>query len=165
MLYHVSEDSGITRFEPRPAKGYDAPVVWAVHAARLRNYLLPRDCPRITYFAANHSSKLDVDRFLGASESVVAIEAGWLERVRKSTLYLYELPPDTFRCVDECAGYLHSIVAVPPTTVRVIDDLLDALANSGTEIRIVKSLWPLHDAVVASTLGFSMIRMRNALPR
>ena len=34
-----------------------------------------------------------------------------------------------------------------------------------TEVRIVRSLWPLHDAVVTSTLQCSMIRMRNALPR
>jgi hypothetical protein len=31
--------------------------------------------------------------------------------------------------------------------------------------RIVSNLWPLRDAVVASTLRFSIIRMRSALPR
>lgn len=32
-------------------------------------------------------------------------------------------------------------------------------------LRVVPSLWPLHDAVVVSTLQFSMIRMRNAQSR
>ena len=33
------------------------------------------------------------------------------------------------------------------------------------ELRFVPNLWPLRDAVVASTLQFSLIRMRNALSR
>jgi Family of unknown function (DUF6886) len=32
-------------------------------------------------------------------------------------------------------------------------------------LRVMPSLWQLHDAVVASTLQFSIIRMRNAQPR
>jgi hypothetical protein len=32
MLFHVSEESGIVRFEPRPSQYTDEPVVWAVDA-------------------------------------------------------------------------------------------------------------------------------------
>ena len=49
MLFHVREESGIEQFEPRAqAEGTDA-VVWAIDGRRLRNYLVPRECPRVTY--------------------------------------------------------------------------------------------------------------------
>ncbi len=36
---------------------------------------------------------------------------------------------------------------------------------SASDVTVLPSLWSLRDAVVASTLQFSLIRMRNALPR
>jgi hypothetical protein len=47
MLFHISEEPGIELFEPRVSEGR-GPVVWAIDADRLRNYLLPRECPRVT---------------------------------------------------------------------------------------------------------------------
>ena len=164
-LFHVSEEAGIERFDPRPAPTVDRPVVWAVSEPRLRNYLLPRDCPRVTYFAGANTSPADVERFLGASPAVVAIEAVWFDRVRRTRLFCYELPAESFRCVDACAGYYHSEAAVVPTRVEPIDDLLGALLSRGVELRVTPSLWPLHDAAIGSTLSFSIIRMRNAAPR
>jgi hypothetical protein len=165
MLFHISEEPRILRFEPRPnAEGTD-PVVWAVDESRLRNYLLPRDCPRVTFYAGAKATDADRERFLGESEAVVAIESGWLDRVRSARLYCYAMPPETFACTDANAGYYQSQVAVTPTEVTVIDDLLGALASRGVEIRIMTSLWDLHDAVAASTLCYSIIRMRNATPR
>jgi len=38
-------------------------------------------------------------------------------------------------------------------------------AHAEIELRIVPNLWPLWDRVVASTLDFSGIRLRNAQPR
>src|SRR5271155_3423880 len=105
MLYHVSEESGIERFEPRAAAGADHPVVWAVNGERLRNYLLPRDCPRVTFFAGDRTQKGDIERFLGSSVAVVAFEGSWLERVRRTRLFCYHLPAESFRSVDRCAGY------------------------------------------------------------
>jgi hypothetical protein len=52
-----------------------------------------------------------------------------------------------------------------PTRVQVVDDLLAALLGRGVELRFVPNLWSLRDAVISSTLRFSVIRMRNALPR
>ena len=72
---------------------------------------------------------------------------------------------DAFECLDECAGYFVSRVPVTPVRVEVYDDLVAELLRRGVELRFVPSLWRLHDAVAASTLQFSMIRMRNALPR
>jgi hypothetical protein len=58
-----------------------------------------------------------------------------------------------------------SRLRVRPTFVEVIDDVLVEFAKREVGLRIVPSLWPLRDAIVASSLEFSVIRMRNALPR
>jgi hypothetical protein len=162
MLFHVSEDSGITRFEPRGSEYTSEPVVWAIEERRLGNYWLPRDCPRVTYYAGALTAAADVERFLGSSAGVIAIESGWWEQVRSCRLYCYHMPPATFESLDECAGYFVSRVAVVPAGVDVIDDPIAELLARGIELRFVPNLWPLRDAVVASSLQFSMIRMRNA---
>jgi hypothetical protein len=164
MLFHISEEPGIELFEPRVSEGRD-PVVWAIDADRLRNYLVPRECPRATYYAGRRTTSADVERFLGHSVAVIAIERAWFDRVRSCRLYCYHLPRQTFECLDECAGYFVSRVPVVPVSVEVFDDVVTELRQRGVELRIVPNLWPLRDAVVASTLQFSMIRMRNALPR
>ena len=80
-------------------------------------------------------------------------------------MYCYHLPPETFECADACAGYYVSRTAVTPAYLEVIDDVLSDLVKRGVEIRFVPNLWPLRDAVVRSTLRFSIIRIRNAAPR
>jgi hypothetical protein len=164
MVFHVSEERGIERFEPRAPEGRE-PVVWAIDAGCLRNYLVPRECPRVTYYAGRETTAKDVERFLGESTAVIVIEREWLERVRSCRLYCYHLPRETFECVDECAGYFVSRVPVVPACVEVFDDPVAELRQRGVDLRIVPSLWPLRDAVVASSLLFSIIRMRNARPR
>jgi hypothetical protein len=164
MLFHISEEGGIERFEPRVSEGR-GPVVWAIDDERVRNYLLPRDCPRVTYYAGPETTPTDVERFLGTSTAVIAIEAGWVERVRSCRLYCYQLPPETFEGIDDCAGYFVSRVPVVPDRVEVLDDVVGELLRREVELRLVPDLWPLRDAVVASSLQFSIIRMRNAQPR
>src|SRR4051794_37972141 len=105
MLFHISDQPDIRLFEPRPSKYTAEPVVWAIEDAKLRNYLLPRDCPRVTYFAGTKTSAADAERFLGSSKIVVAFEGAWLDRVRSARLYRYELEDTDFTCFDECAGY------------------------------------------------------------
>jgi hypothetical protein len=165
MLFHISEELGIERFEPRPSEFTSAQVVWAIDAERLRNYLLPRECPRVTFYAGGNTSETDVDRFLGSSPAVIAIESGWQERLRSCRLHCYHLSPETFECIDECAGYFVSRVPVVPVQVEIIDDPIAELLRRGVELRFVPSLWALRDAVAVSSLQFSFIRMRNALPR
>jgi hypothetical protein len=165
MLFHVSEESGIERFEPRASEYAGEPVVWAIDADRLRNYLVPRECPRVTYYAGCETTVADVERFLGSSPAVVAVESGWLEQLRSCRLYCYHLPPETFECLDECAGYFVSRVPVVPALVEVFDDPIAELLRGGVELRFVPNLWTLRDAVVASTVRFSLIRMRNAQPK
>ena len=165
MLFHVSEQAGIEVFEPRWSETAGQAVVWAIDADHLRNYLVPRECARVTYYAGPQTARADVERFLGNSQAVVAVESVWFERLRSCQLFCYHLPPDNFQCLDECAGYFVSRLPVVPERVEVLGDLIAQLLERGVELRFVPNLWPLHDAIVASTLQFSMIRMRNAQPR
>ncbi len=173
-LFHVSDRPDITRFEPRPvypdhplAGAVPRPVVWAVGERLLHNYLLPRDCPRVAFYARPDSDPADVARLLGvtAARHVVAIESGWLAAIRETVLFLYEFSPDGFEVIDEGAGYFVRETSVAPIHVWRSDDLLAELASRDVELRITPSLWPLRDAVLASTLQFSFIRMRHARPR
>jgi hypothetical protein len=162
ILFHLSEAGGIERFDPRPSDYTSYHVVWAISADRMCNYLLPRDCPRVTYYAGPKTTTEDIDRFLGKSQKVVAVENAWLGRIRSCHLFCYHLAPETFQCLDECAGYFVSRVSVVPEQVEVFDDLIAEFQKRGVELRFMEELWDLRDAVVASTLQFSMIRMRNA---
>ncbi len=171
MLFHISDDPNIGRFVPRPAPdpatGLAGSMVWAIDYDHLPNYLLPRDCPRVTFYALPNSNPADVDRLLAGTSArrVVAIEAGWFGRVLTETIFLYELPADTFAVLDKGAGYYISREPVVPLSVRKIDDVVNELTQHDIELRIMPSLWKLRDAVVASTLQFSLIRMRNAVSR
>jgi hypothetical protein len=166
-LYHFSEEPSIRRFAPRHSDLVSDSVVWAIEPERAYIYLFPRDCPRVTFYAGPETTVEDRQRFfgLGAAPRVVAIEAGWLDRLRQTPLYRYELPREGFELHDECAGYWLSRSTVVPKSVDAIDDLLGALAASDVEVRILPSLWPLYEAVIASTLQFSIIRWRNAAQR
>ena len=165
MLFHVSERPDINCFEPRASEQISGLSVWAIDDMHLRNYLVPRDCPRVTFYAGKHASADDVGRFLGSSPAVVAIESVWLGKLLRCRLFCYHLPPETFECFDEGAGYFISRQRVVPDRCEVITDPIVHLVSRGVELRVVSSLWWLHDAVAASTLQFSMIRMTNAAPR
>jgi hypothetical protein len=119
----------------------------------------------VTYYAGRETTAADVERFLGSSPVVVALEGCWWERLRSCRLYCYHLPADSFECIDECAGYFVSRNAVVPARVEIFHDLVTDLLRLGVELRFVPDLWSLRDAVVASTLKYSIIRMQNAQPR
>jgi hypothetical protein len=166
-LYHVSDQADIPVFKPRipptPTPTTSDPVVWAVDEARLVNYLVPRDCPRVAFYATSATTPDDRCRFLvaGLSSHVVAIEAGWLQRAIDAVLWLYELPPHSFVCADQTAGYFVSPVAVVPTSIRRVASPLLSLASFGAELRVMPDLRPLAAEIAKSSLAFSCIRMRN----
>lgn len=168
-LFHVSEEPGITAFEPRPHPAWPElePVVWAVAESHLRNYLLPRDCPRVTFYALETSSEADLERYLCGNRagSVVAIEKDWLARLRETRLHIYEFSQDGFGVANEGAGYFHAQSTVCPARVHEVTQLVTAIKEQGAAFQTLDNLWPLSDEIVASTLQFSMIRMRNAKPR
>jgi hypothetical protein len=168
-LFHVSEEGGIDPFDPRPSPSFfssiKGDVVFAISGRLLHNYLLPRDCPRVTYYAGPATSPEDRQRFLGHSRAthVVAIEAGWFRRVKETALYCYEFAADNFRCLDEVAGYYISYQQEMAVSRRRIDDILGELLKGDVELRILPELWTLANAVKESSLSFSLIRMRNAV--
>ena len=94
-----------------------------------------------------------------------AIEGIWLERVRACQLYAYEFDPTPFREDRPSAGYWVARVEAAVVSVTPVGDLLTRHAEAGIELRIVPTLWPLIDAIVASGLEFSIIRKMNAQPR
>jgi hypothetical protein len=164
-LFHISEEPTIHTFEPRlsTVAPHLGPVVWAIAESHLANYLLPRECPRVTFAAAPETSNEDRLRFgIDAQSRVIVIEAEWLPRVMACTLYRYELRPDAFELFDSSAGYWVSYHAVEPMSVQALCDLPREITKLGAELRAVDRLQPLRDAVASSTLVFSMIRMRNA---
>ena len=169
ILFHVSEKPGIRRFEPRAApegSGREGQkLVWAIDEEHLHAYWLPRDCPRVTFYALPDSRHEDVERLLGDADFVVTMESSWFERALATPLYQYVFAPDTFVVNDSGAGYYVSTTAVEPLAVTRIENPLKAILERGVELRVTPSLWSLRDKVVASSLQFSCIRMRNARPR
>ena len=164
MLFHVSDRGDIEHFEPRVLND-GPPLVWAIDAVHLCNYLLPRDCPRVTFGVGSKAAPADIAQLLEPNHRVVAIEAAWEERVREATVFLYDMPPEPFVLSDANAGYWTSPKAVTPLSRRPLTGLPTRIAEHGAMLIVLPSLWPLHDAVAASSLEYSMIRMRNAAPR
>jgi hypothetical protein len=168
-LWHVSEDPSINAFEPRRAPGATADelLVWAVDTRHLPLFWFPRQCPRATFWADSRNTDEDLRRFLDGDRDrrVHAIECAWLERMRTARVLAYRLPGDTFRPHPEVGGYWLSREPVQPFDVAQLDDLLGRHADAMIEFRTVPTLWALWDAVVGSTLEFSGIRLRNAVPR
>ncbi len=169
-IYHVSDNPHITHFEPReaPARSKQTGrMVWAIGERLLHNYLLPRDCPRVTYYVGKNTTAADAERFFAhtTAQHIVAIESKWLTAVQTTTLYLYELPSESFTLIDDTAAYYTSRTAVTPLNMTTLSNLPQALVDRSIELRVTPSLWPLRDAMAASTLAFSIIRMRYAAPR
>ncbi|GAB4043490.1 DUF6886 family protein [Spirosoma litoris] len=169
-LFHISENPTIKVFEPRPSPSHfdsiHGDVVFAISETRLHNYLFPRDCPRVTFYSKDSTSEVDKEKFLGNTTAsfIVVLENKWLETIEKAQLYCYEFRPDNFVLLDEGAGYYVSYKSETPLSMRIIKNCLEELEKRPIEVRFVETLWPLAQEVAASTLQFSLIRMRNAVP-
>jgi hypothetical protein len=83
---------------------------------------------------------------------------------QRISVYLYEFDPAPFRETDEVAGYYQSTIRVRPLAVHTIAHGLGTLLEKGVELRILPTLWHLREAVLDSSLAYSIIRMRNAAP-
>ena len=87
-----------------------------------------------------------------------------MERIRAAVLYRYEMPLAPFRLIDEGAGY-----GWPTKASRARDDADRGSAGGDRGDRRnaggADVAREVHDAVKASGLTFSMIRMRNAVGR
>lgn len=170
-LFHVSEEANIDVFWPRPLSQpmADAPdfVVWAIDEDHLPNYLLPRDCRRVTFRATTTTSAEDVRVFFDNTKArrMIVVEQAWLNRILSALLYVYEMPSASFRLLNTSAGYYLAQEPVVPLCRREVTSPLEEITSHGCELRLVPDLWPIRDGVINSTLDYSIIRMRNAQPR
>ena len=171
QVLHFSEDPTITRFVPHVAATahQPEPYVWAVGHSRAPDYWFPRQCPRAMAWATGTSSAEDRERILGpgGGQRLHAVEYRWLEPMRKVRLFAYRLPAPLFRPFGTPVA--HAMVATEPVEPigppEPVGDLFELHEAAGIQLRVLPNLWPLWDAVVASTLGFSGIRLRHAAPR
>ena len=163
-LWHFSEDPAIEVFVPHHHElhSLDEPLVWAVDSLDRWLYWFPRDCPRATWCASEETSDEDVAHWLDGDRSrrIAVIESRWLERMHTVELYAYRLPPETFEPWDK---FFISRETVVPAELVALGDLVERHANGGTELRVESALYPLWDEIVATTLDFSGIRLRNAV--
>jgi hypothetical protein len=151
----VSEDPSLGRFVPRDGK------VWAVDTRHLPLYWFPRDCPRATFWANDETTDEDVEDWLHGDRlrRVHVIELDWVVPMRDATVYAYRMPEETFELEDR---FWISRVTVEALERRALGDLVALHEDAGIGLRAVPSLRELWEAVVASTLDFSGIRLRNA---
>jgi hypothetical protein len=171
QVLHFSEDPTITRFVPHVAATahQPEPYVWAVDHSRAPDYWFPRQCPRAMAWATGTSSAEDRERILGpgGGQRLHAVEYRWLEPMRKVRLFAYRLPAPLFRPFGTPVA--HAMVATVPVEPigppEPVGDLFELHEAAGIQLRVLPNLWPLWDAVVASTLGFSGIRLRYAARR
>jgi hypothetical protein len=166
-LWHVSENASIGRFEPRvrTTVEQDEPCVWAIDTRHLPMYWFPRDCPRGTFWATPETTAEDTEELLGGASRVHAVEDAWVDRIRAARVVAYRLPEESFAPDPEVGGYWLSSMPVEPLELVELGDLLSRHVEAGIELRIMENLWPLWDRVVASTVGFSGMRLRNARAR
>lgn len=172
QVLHFSEDPKITHFAPHVAATAQQPdaYVWAVDWNRAPDYWFPRQCPRAMAWATTSTSDADRARFLGpgGGERVHAVEYGWLDAIRAAELYAYRFDAADFRPFGEGPDS-HAFVCekpvVPLAPAEHVGDLLSLHEEAGIQLRVLPNLWDFWDAVIASSLGFSGIRLRNARPR
>ena len=167
-VLHFSEDPTITRFVPHVAAtaAQPEPYVWGLTAEQAPSYWFPRDCPRIMAWPSPETTAADRERILGpgGGERVHAIEYGWLTRLQTVKLFVYRLPAAPFRLFEDYAMVAEEPVE-PLGPPEPVGDLLALHAAAGIQLRLLPNLWPFVDAVGASTLRFSGIRLRNATDR
>ncbi|MDF2724933.1 MAG: hypothetical protein K0Q59_4608 [Paenibacillus sp.] len=166
-LYHFSEEPHISLFRPRPAAAYPErpPVVFALDREHCPHYWFPRDCPRVIYWRCERTTEEDAKTFTAhtTASKIIVVESGWLERIRRTPLYVYTFDGDSFEPMDSSAGYYVSTREVVPLGVEPVGDLIGKLlAEEDVELRFAPSLRLIRDSVIASTMDFSIIRFRNA---
>jgi hypothetical protein len=169
QVVHFSEDPSITRFVPHvaPTSAEPDPYVWAVDHDRCPDYWFPRECPRAMIWAQESTTDADRQRLLGpgGARRVHLVEYGWLERIRTVRLYGYRFDARDFRPIGEPPNAHVSTVEVAPLgPAEPVGDLFRLHERAGIELRVVVNLWPFWHTVIGSSVGYSGIRLRNAVP-
>jgi hypothetical protein len=163
MLWHYSEDPTIAEFVPHTAATarQSEPYVWAVDDDQAPAYWFPRQCPRALAWALPATTDTDRETVLGGAGRVHAIEYGWLAAMSAAVLYRYPFDAAPFRRLGDAAWVAEEAVR-PLGPAESVGDLFARHDAAGIELRLVGDLRPWWSRVVASTVGFSGIRLRNA---
>jgi hypothetical protein len=169
-LYHFSQTKEIGTFAPRPVlvpssrpPGMDwlnGPLVWAIQEDHDFLYHFPRDCPRILIWATPSTQEPDRARWLGSHRAAAYIERNWLAALSTTTLYRYDMPPESFEPLSDAGMWVSRSIIVPLTQTEIIE-LPATFAPRGVDLRIVDSFLPLKP-LWNTTLHTSGIRLRNA---
>jgi len=172
QVLHFSEDPRISRFAPHTAATarQAEPYVWAVDRDNAPSYWFPRQCPRAMAWATTKTTDRDRSLILGpgGGTRVHAVEYGWLEAMRTVELYAYRFDAADFRPFgDPDAPHAHvsEQTVVPLGPAQRVPSLFALHEEAGIQLRVLPHLGAFWDAVIASTLGFSGIRLRDDAPR
>lgn len=156
-LFHISVEPGIRIFIPRESPQFyskiKGKVVFAISDKMLHNYLLPRDCPRVCFYAKENTIEADKLKFIENSKAtyIINVEERWKEMIAKTKLYRYEFNPDSFEMLEENAGYYISYNEQIPLNVIVIGDVFTELKNRNAELRFLPSIIKLAEQTAKST--------------
>jgi len=165
-LFHFSENPSISEFIPRAPEHRPEiePLVWTVDEDRAWTHLFPRDCPRVLLWPTPETTAPDLDRWFGGNPNarVACIEWAWLDRMRTSPLYRYEMNSAAFHPLEDDPWMWVSRNIERPLSMEPMGDLVEALRREGAELRLMPSLAPLFGAW-EHTIHFSGIRLRNAV--
>jgi hypothetical protein len=86
--------------------------------------------------------------------------------MRTVSLFAYRLPADRFMPFGSPVP--HAMVATEPVEPLgppdELPDLFELHEAAGIQLRVLPNLWPFWDVVIRSTLGFSGIRLGQAIP-
>ena len=166
-LYHFSEEPDIAVFVPRPVKANQdsEPLIWTIDAEHAPLYYLPRDCPRAAWWALPTTTDADKERWLADTDArmIIAVESGWYERIRQCRLFVYRFASESFVSLQDHGVHL-SKETLTPLSVEPVGELIERITAANVELRFTPSLWPLHRALIPTTLHWSFMRLRNAAP-
>ena len=167
-LYHFSEDPTIALFRPHVARTSairDEALVWAIDDWHAPMYCVPRDCPRVCFWAGRNTTLEDRELWLPdpAPRFVMVVETSWLERMRATRVYRYTMPEASFAPLDTSHGTYISRETVTPVGVEPVGDLFAAIASANVQLRDSSRMGPLWKRLHSgSTLARSGIRLLNA---
>jgi hypothetical protein len=165
VVYHYSEDGSIRRFAPHipPSNPSHPPAVWALDEAHAPLYWFPRHCPRISVWAYDDDQqRLLSEIFHTEASRICAAETSWIEPMRRARVYEYHFDGSLFAPWAEADGQYICGEVVEPVHVEAHDDLLALHADHDVELRFTPRLGTLMDAMLASQLPFSFVRIRDA---
>lgn len=142
------------------------PAVWAIDEEHAPLYWFPRNCPRVAAWPRNPTETAAFhEAFATTARRIHAIETAWLDRMKSTTIYRYELDATDFTPWADSSGQWICDHDIEPRCVEPIGDLLELHERAGIELRVVFSLWPLHDLAHQGPWDFSTVRMSNAQER